>query len=103
MFDDGTEIGLRPGSDSGGPTIDFKPPDSNAKPKVHLPLPPSPTAAPPAAPPPAAAPESPGPSVASQIGHDLENAGKGIWTVVVLAGGLLGGIFGGTGGRIPAP
>ncbi|BBZ15244.1 hypothetical protein MBRA_54390 (plasmid) [Mycobacterium branderi] len=102
VFDDGTEVGMRPDSKSGGPTVEFTPPDSKRLPKVHLPLPPPP-AAPPAAAPPAAAPESPGPSVASQIGHDLESAGKGIWTVVVIAGGLLSGIFGGTGGRVPTP
>ncbi len=103
VFDDGTEIGMRPDSKSGGPTVEFTPPDSKRLPKVHLPLPPPPPAAPPVAAPPAAAPESPGPSVASQIEHDLESAGRGIWTVVVIGGSLLGGIFGGTGGRLPAP
>jgi hypothetical protein len=38
-LDDGTEIDLRPGSSSGGPTIDVVIPGSGKNPKVHLPLP----------------------------------------------------------------
>ena len=36
---DGTEINLRPDSDSGGPTIEVVTPGSGKNPKVHLPLP----------------------------------------------------------------
>ncbi|OBF15972.1 hypothetical protein [Mycobacterium kubicae] len=36
---DGTEIELRPGSKSGGPTIEVTTPGSRKNPKVHLPLP----------------------------------------------------------------
>ncbi|OBG28972.1 hypothetical protein [Mycobacterium sp. 852002-51057_SCH5723018] len=39
LLDDGTEINLRPDSESGGPTIEVVTPGSGKNPKVHLPLP----------------------------------------------------------------
>lgn len=39
VLPDGTEIDLRPDSESGGPTIDVVTPGSGKNPKVHLPLP----------------------------------------------------------------
>lgn len=39
LLDDGTEVNLRPDSESGGPTIEVVTPGSGKNPKVHLPLP----------------------------------------------------------------
>jgi hypothetical protein len=39
VLDDGTEISLRPRSESGGPTVEVITPGSGKNPKVHLPLP----------------------------------------------------------------
>lgn len=38
VLDDGTEISMRPGSKSGGPTIEANIPGAGKNPKVHLPL-----------------------------------------------------------------
>jgi hypothetical protein len=38
VLDDGTEISIRPGSKSGGPTVEALLPGSGKNPKVHLPL-----------------------------------------------------------------
>jgi hypothetical protein len=39
LLEDGTEIKMRPDSDSGGPVIDVIPPGATKGPKIHLPLP----------------------------------------------------------------
>jgi hypothetical protein len=39
VLEDGTEVKMRPDSDSGGPVIDVIPPGAKKGPKVHLPLP----------------------------------------------------------------
>lgn len=67
-LDDGTEISIRPGSKSGGPTIEALLPGSGKNPKVHLPLSPfvdDPPQLPPVLDPP---PTAPGPP---QPGHPL--------------------------------
>jgi len=172
-LEDGTEIDLRPHSESGGPTIEALLPGPGKNPKVHLPLSPfvddapqlpavldhpptapeppqpghplpapltstqftdpadlppwlkdpsppgfrvSPVQPPPVfewdqpdspAPPPVAHPTAPLPAGGSawlpEIGHDIGEAGKTVFSWVVIGGALVGGIFGGQGGRVPAP
>lgn len=68
VLEDGTEISIRPGSKSGGPTIEALLPGSGKNPKVHLPLSPfvdEPPQLPPVLHPPPAAPAPPAP------GHPL--------------------------------
>jgi hypothetical protein len=171
VLEDGTEIRMRPDSDSGGPVVDVIPPGATKGPKVHLPLSPfvddppqppllldhpptaptppepghplpaplpptrfadpadlppwlkdpsppgfqiSPIQPPPVfewdqpgspAPPPVAQPTAPpaGGSWLPEIGHDLGEAGKSVFSWIVIGGALVGGIFGGQGGRVPAP
>ncbi len=68
ILDDGTEISMRPGSKSGGPTIEGLLPGTGKNPKVHLPLSPfvdDPPQMPPVPDPPPVAPTPPEP------GHPL--------------------------------
>jgi hypothetical protein len=68
VLDDGTEISMRPGSKSGGPTIEALLPGTGKNPKVHLPLSPfidDPPQMPPVFDPPPVAPTPPEP------GHPL--------------------------------
>lgn len=69
------------------PVFEWDRPDSPAAPPTVQP----------AAPPPA------GGSWLPEIGHDLGEAGKTVFSWIVIGGALVGGTFGGQGGRVPAP
>lgn len=57
--------------------------------------------------PPVTQPTTPAPGGGSswlpEIGHDLGEAGKTVFSWIVIGGALVGGIFGGQGGRAPVP